>query len=77
MKIKDLEQELIAINVPKDIYSILKGGLPNEQYCISKDGDNWEVYYSERGNKSGLIIFDNEDMACEYFYKKVTKYAKS
>ncbi|MFS0749854.1 hypothetical protein [Oceanobacillus sp. 1P07AA] len=76
MKIIELEQKLQEINVPKDIYSILKGGLPNEQYCITKDGDNWEVYYSERGKKSGLKIFDDEDKACEYFYKKVEKYAK-
>lgn len=76
MKIKELEQKLLGINVPIDIYSILKGGLPNEQYCITKDGDNWEVYYSERGNKSGLKIFDDEDMACDYFYKKLAKYRK-
>jgi hypothetical protein len=76
MKIKELEKKLIETNVPKDIYSILKGGLPNERYCITKDGDNWEVYYSERGNKTGLKIFDDEEIACKYFYKKVEKYAK-
>ncbi|MFJ7982285.1 hypothetical protein ACIQ1D_18665 [Lysinibacillus xylanilyticus] len=75
MKVKELEQKLIEINVPEEVYSILKGGLPNEQYCITKDGDNWEVYYSERGNKSGLKIFEDEDKACEYFYNKVAKYA--
>lgn len=57
MKIIELEQKLLEINVPKDIYSILKGGLSNEQYYITKDGYNWEVYYSERGKKSGLKIF--------------------
>lgn len=60
MKINELEQKLIEINVAKDIYSILKGGHPNEQYCINGDGDNWEVYYSERGNKKGLKIFNDE-----------------
>jgi len=75
MKIKELEQKLQEINVPKEVYSILKGGLPNEQYCITKNGDDWEVYYSERGNKSGLKIFDAEEKACEYFYKKVAKYS--
>ncbi|MNJ72281.1 hypothetical protein D3C77_689120 [compost metagenome] len=76
MKIKELEQKLIEINVPEDVYSILKGGHPNEQYCINRDGDNWEFYYSERGNKTGLKMFNDEDAACEYFYKKVAKYAK-
>ncbi|OLP67052.1 hypothetical protein BACPU_04110 [Bacillus pumilus] len=76
MKLKELEQKLIEINVPDYVYSILKGGLPNEQYCLAKDGANWEVYYSERGNKTGLKIFEDEETACEYFYKKVAKYAK-
>ncbi|MET4562725.1 hypothetical protein ABIA69_003916 [Lysinibacillus parviboronicapiens] len=76
MKINELEKKIIEINVPKDMYSILKGGLPNEQYCITKAGDKWEVYYSERGNKGDFKIFDDEDTACEYFYEKVKKYAK-
>lgn len=76
MKIKELEQKLQEINVPKEVYSILKGGFPIEQYCITKNGDDWEVYYSERGNKSGLKTFDVEERACEYFYKKVSKHAK-
>lgn len=76
MKVNELEQKIIALNVPKETYSILKGGLPNEQYCITKNDDKWEVYYSERGNKTGLKIFDDEDEACEYFLQKVERYAK-
>ncbi len=71
MKIQELEKKLLEINAPKDLYSILKGGLPNEQYCITKSGKGFEVYYSERGNKSELKVFDVEDMACQHFLKKI------
>lgn len=70
MKRAELQQCLIDANVPKDLYS-LNGGLPNEALCLNKDGDVWEVYYSERGIKSQIEKFDSEDEACNYFYKTV------
>ncbi|MBS1212055.1 MAG: hypothetical protein H6R26_671, partial [Proteobacteria bacterium] len=44
------------------------GGLPyeTEKYCIAKERELWEVYYSERGTKGGLIQFQSEDEACQY-----------
>lgn len=42
--------------------------LPNEAFCLNKKGDIWEVYYSERGVKSQLKLFHNEDEACNYLY---------
>ena len=51
-----------------DAYS-LHGGLPNEAFCIGMIEGQWEVYYSERGNKSMLKIFQNEEQACQYFYE--------
>lgn len=71
MKIIDLEKELRELNISQEIYSILKGGLPNEQLCLVKCENNWEVYYSERGRKSGLKIFTDEESACNYFFEKV------
>jgi len=67
VNIKGLESRLISENIRKDIYS-LNGGFPNEAYCISQNNREWEVYYSERGNKSGLRIFQSEEEACQYFY---------
>ena len=68
MDIKELKGFLENKCVPPDSYTI-GGGLPNEQYCIYEDVLNkkWEVYYSERGNKSGLKIFEGESEACNYF----------
>lgn len=58
--------------IPKDSYSF-EGGLPNEALCISQHGEDWEIYYSERGKKTNLTKFKTESEACEYFYKRLLK----
>lgn len=72
----ELERKLITMKIRTDMYS-LNGGLPNERFCLSEANEGWEVYYSERGNKTGLKEFDNEGDACEYFYDVVYKTSKS
>ncbi len=69
---KELEQKLIKEKVARDLYS-LDGGFPNEAYCLNHDHNRniWEVYYSERGQKTGLKSFNKEEEACEYFYSLV------
>jgi hypothetical protein len=54
----------------------LDGGLPNEAYCLAKVDGKWEVYYSERGNKTGLKIFQKEEEACQYFYDSLIEVLK-
>ena len=68
MKIGELAHMLADTDVPSDAYSI-EGGFPNEAFCIGRDstGCLWEVYYSEKGQKSGLRTFDAEDGACDHF----------
>jgi hypothetical protein len=70
VKKEGLQQTLINADVPKDLYN-LNGGLPNEALCLNKEGDIWEVYYSERGVKSQREEFNSEDEPCKYFYKTV------
>ena len=72
MNILELEAIFEKEKVPKDLYS-LKGGLPNESLCIGHDYGKWEVYYSERGRKSGLRTFDTEEEACLHLYEKVKR----
>lgn len=73
MKKEELLQNLIKSNIPKDLYN-LNGGLPNEAFCLNKEGDIWEVYYSERGIKSEVERFTTEEEACSYFYKTVLEH---
>lgn len=70
MNIEQLRQLLEKESIPIDSYS-LSGGLPNEAFCISNEDDSWEVYYSERGQKSGLLLFKTEKDACENIYKRI------
>lgn len=70
MKVKQLAKKLAMLRIPADAYS-LSGGLPSECYCLSHN-TQWEVYYSERGLKTQLKIFDSEEEACEFFYKMIT-----
>ena len=62
----DLLMELERAGIPKDCYC-LNGGLPSEAYCLDWADGTWEVYYSERGVKSGLKSFTRECDACAYF----------
>jgi hypothetical protein len=66
----ELKQQLIKENIRTDSYC-LDGGLPNESFCLNNNGKAWEVYYSERGQKTGLKTFHSEDEACNYFYNSL------
>jgi hypothetical protein len=72
VKKQELQQKLIRSGVPDDMYR-LNGGLPNEAYCLDKYNNFWEVYYSEKGIKSGLRQFKSEEEACDYFYDQIIK----
>jgi hypothetical protein len=72
MKKNELKKKLFNENFPECTYS-LDGGLPNEAFCLNKVLlSKWEVYYSERGNKSCLKYFSTEDEACDYFYELIS-----
>jgi hypothetical protein len=44
---------------------VLDGGLgTGECYGIEPHGGGWRLYYSERGGKSALASFPDEDAAC-------------
>ncbi len=75
MTVEQLEKELEMMEIPQELYSIMVGGLPNEKLCIAKE-DKWQVYYSERGRKGGLNLFETESEACEFFLQKMKRYAR-
>lgn len=77
MKLAELKTRLVHSNVPVDSYG-LAGGLPNEAYCIERMSDGkWSTYYSERGQRSNLRIFETEAEACEGLYADVVKYCSN
>lgn len=73
MKLKDLSVALKELDIPCGAID-LRGGLPDNAYCIDRIGKiwepkKWEVYYSEKGGKYDSVFFDSEDEACEYLYR--------
>ncbi|MCL2810842.1 MAG: hypothetical protein FWD25_03020 [Clostridia bacterium] len=72
MNLSELEIEFARLDIPKIAYC-LQGGLPNESYCISQHNGKWEVYYSERGRKTALKVFINEEEACTYFLMRICR----
>lgn len=74
MTVNELKNKLNEAGVPRDLYSIMVGGLPNERLCIVNE-EMWQVYYSERGKKVGQKFFKIEEEACEYFWEKMKRYS--
>ena len=72
MNKQQLENILLLNKVPKDLYS-LNGGLPNEAYCIEEKDGEWQVYYSERGIRTNIEYFKNEEKACDCLLNEVKK----
>lgn len=65
MNLHELKLALANKNIHPDAVSI-GIGIPSEteKYCILKEGEVWEVYYSERGHKRNIAQFQNENEAC-------------
>ena len=75
MNREQLQKKLDQIGVPRDFY-YLKGFDINycftEGYVLDYTSNIWESYLmGERGSKTDVRQFDNEDESCEFFYSKV------
>jgi hypothetical protein len=70
MNIAALEQELIA-GGHHGWY--LAGGLLDDTVTLNRTVDGWEVYYSERGQKSNVRSFATEDEACRHFLAFISR----
>lgn len=71
MNLNDVQKQLVAADVPEFTYC-LTGGLPSEAFCIEQQRDGrWRTYYSERGGRSDLQVFETEDEACCFFLKEL------
>ena len=51
MTVEQLEKELEMLEIPQELYSIMVGCLPNENYALQRK-INGKHNYSERGSKS-------------------------
>lgn len=72
MKIRDLKNAVSKMNIPRGAISF-QGDFPPDAHCITRVGHKWEVYYSERGQKTDRVFFDSEHEACEYLFSIAKK----
>ena len=52
-------------------YDLDEGGR-SESYVLRERDGRWEVFYSERGLRSGLRCYSSESEASAYFFKLVS-----
>ena len=72
MNIAELQDILVRHTVPPHYYVF--GGLgQGECYGIEHTSGGWLIYYSERGQKTPLDSFSNEDQACRKFLTYVAE----
>ena len=69
MRINELKQRLGSLKIDRNAYC-LDGGLPNEAYTINQNIEVWEVYYSEKGNISGLKLSKPKMKLVIFFFQK-------
>ena len=72
MNINQLKEKLDKAGIKPNRYSFDKE-YPNESMCLNNLNGKWEVYYSEKGQKSSLKSFDSESEACDYLYNLLIK----
>jgi len=73
MKKEKLQNILREKNVPDYYYNLDNIGEIDQRVCLEFNGENWMVYYSERGKKFDLIKYQTEDEACSDILNRLVK----
>lgn len=75
MNIRELEQRLIEEGCNPGNYAIGSRGFASDAYCLTYNGQEWQVYYTERGQDQAPEYSSNsEEEACEYFFQFMMKF---
>jgi hypothetical protein len=70
MTVGDLSRLLYDLDVPPTLYR-LDGSHFELAHVIAREGEDWVVFLSERGERSGTIEFASEHDACVYLLGSV------
>ena len=74
MNLTELKSKLDAADVSERAYSFTTDGI-GEVYRLQRisdsDGDGWQVYYAERGQRTGLKVFRSESDACAEMLRRI------
>ena len=72
MTVKELKQFFNEHLVPSKLYA-LKGGHHKNRICQGKTSDGWELYFSDKEQKIGLMRFKTESEACQKMKEEILK----
>lgn len=72
MNTRELEQLLQAEGCNPGSYAIGVRGRADDAYCLTHNGVEWQVYYTERGvDQAPLFSCADEAEACAFFYAHI------
>lgn len=75
MNIRELEQRLLEEGCNPAMFAIGSRGSASDAHCLIHDGQEWRVYYTERGvDQAPLFGTTNEAEACKYFFDFMMKF---
>ncbi len=60
-------------HIPNFMYNLEETGRDDERFCLIRQEDKWNVYYSERGKKTTDLFFDTESDALAYILKELSE----
>lgn len=65
-----LRRELESLGVRRNAYGILVER--DEAYCLLREGEEWLVFYSERGHRNDERRFTSKEDACTELHRRIT-----
>ena len=68
---KELQRFLKEHLVPKKLYKI--GGSHKNRICLEQSKEGWDVFFSEKKRKIGLMHFNDESSACSAMKEEIRK----
>jgi hypothetical protein len=73
MNKSELKSLLEAKQIPTYYYNLDGIGEIDQRVCLEKEGQEWIVFYSERGKRFDIKRFSKEDGACQEILNRLVE----
>ncbi|HVK23075.1 MAG TPA: hypothetical protein VM677_17080 [Actinokineospora sp.] len=70
MNAESIVELLAVVGVPAEVVTV--GGEADNTWCLVREGDGWEVFWREQGNRYDWARFSSEAVACHYLFGRLT-----
>jgi hypothetical protein len=75
MNTSELARRLVEEGCNPANYAIGERGSVSDAFCLTHDGAQWQVFYTERGiDRAPFFTSTDEAEACQYFFDYVTRF---